>query len=281
MEPIDITSNEEIAIKFELCQDGPWMFQNEVEILKDLSGCVGVPRLLWEGQLCRYYIKALEALGPSLEDLLDYCRPAFTLKTVLLVADQAICRLRSLHNKGYIHRDVKPSNFTMGVGRNGNKLYIIDFGLTVDYSLTKQAHKRRGNCPFEGTVEFASLNSQDQREQGCGDDLESLGYTLLYLARGSLPWQYTEAGNKTESFDLIRKRKMAISVEALCEGLPGAFVTYINYTRSLLFGEKPDYAYLRRLFRRAFISKGFKHDFVFDWTEKRFHEVAGLSPSMG
>ena len=68
--------------------------------------------------------------------------------------------------------------------------------------------------------------------------------------------------------------KESLSGEALCNGvLPGQFATYIDYTRSLGFDDKPDYLYLRRLFNRLFATEGFKHDNVFDWTEKRFQEI--------
>jgi hypothetical protein len=117
--------------------------------------------------------------------------------------------------------------------------------------------------------------------------LESLGYVFVYFASGSLPWQGLKAATEEQKDALIKEKKMNLSGEQLCESLlPGEFATYINYTRSLHFDDKPDYKYLRRLFRRLFISKGFKYDNVFDWTEKRFHEIYGetnrpTSPTLG
>ncbi len=106
--------------------------------------------------------------------------------------------------------------------------------------------------------------------------MECLGYVLLYFARGSLPWQGLRAATDKEKLRMIKEKKESLSGENLCEGvLPDAFATYINYTRSLEFEHKPDYAYLRNLFRRLFISEGFKDDNVFDWTEKRFVEIHG------
>jgi casein kinase 1 delta/casein kinase I family protein HRR25 len=106
--------------------------------------------------------------------------------------------------------------------------------------------------------------------------LESLGYVLIYFARGSLPWQGLKAATRKEKNDMIKEKKESLSGEKLCEGLlPDEFATYIDYTRSLGFENKPDYAYLRKLFRRLFISQGFKYDYIFDWTEKRFREIHG------
>jgi len=113
-------------------------------------------------------------------------------------------------------------------------------------------------------------------EQSWCDDLESLGYVLLYFIRGSLPWQGRKAATEEEKDDLIKHMKTNTSPSSLCEGLPEEFATYIGYVRSLGFEDRPDYAYLRRLFDSLFVSRGFKHDNVFDWTEKRFNELHGL-----
>lgn len=96
---------------------------------------------------------------------------------------------------------------------------------------------------------------------------------LIYLCRGSLPWQGCKAATSDEKMAMIREKKENTPVEELCKGLPSEFVTYIKYARSLKFGEKPDYAQLRRLFSNPFLALGFKHDMVFDWTEKRYHEM--------
>ncbi|KAL2258044.1 hypothetical protein VTK26DRAFT_8790 [Humicola hyalothermophila] len=107
-----------------------------------------------------------------------------------------------------------------------------------------------------------------------GDDLESLGYVFVYLARGSFPWQGLKAATDDEKDARIKEMKESLSAEALCDGfLPGEFATYINYTRGLAFEDKPDYLYLRRLFSRRFRAEGFTYDHIFDWTEKLFKEM--------
>ena len=119
------------------------------------------------------------------------------------------------------------------------------------------------------------LLSNNIIEQSWGDDLESLGYVLLYFARSSLPWKGLKAATEEGKNDLTKQKKLSLPVTELCEGLPGEFATYVSYTRSLRFNDRPDYAYLRRLFRRAFSIRGFKYDNIFDWTEKRFYELQG------
>ena len=103
--------------------------------------------------------------------------------------------------------------------------------------------------------------------------MESLGYMLLYFAHGSLPWQGLKAATAKEKDELIKQKKLNLPVAELCEGLPEEFATYINYTRSLRFKEKPDYAHLRKIFRDAFSARRFEYDNVFDWTERRFREM--------
>lgn len=89
---------------------------------------------------------------------------------------------------------------------------------------------------------------------------------LLYFLRGYLPWQGLRATNQEQKEELILAIKQTISTEDLYEGLPGEFTTYFNYVRSCGFDDKPQYAYLRKIFRALFVRQGFDHDHVFDWT---------------
>ena len=98
------------------------------------------------------------------------------------------------------------------------------------------------------------------------DDMESLGYLMLYLLRGSLPWQNITATTNERKLELILKMKETISTLDLCDGLPKEFIAYFNHIRSLQFGDKPRYSYLRRIFNNLFSREGFKWDQVFDWT---------------
>lgn len=110
-------------------------------------------------------------------------------------------------------------------------------------------------------------------EQSWGDDLESVGYMLVYFAKGSLPWQGLQAESDAELSEKIMEMKASMSGEDLCRGLPDEFAEYIDYTRSLPYGRKPDYVRLQTRFRRLFTRMGFKYDKVFDWTERLFNEL--------
>lgn len=108
------------------------------------------------------------------------------------------------------------------------------------------------------------------------DDLESLGYVLIYLLRGSLPWLSSKGSigvsNATisEINRIMKEKKMECRIEDLCDGLPTEFVTYMHYVRNLEFEARPNYTYLRRIFSLLFARRGYKHDNIFDWTLKEF-----------
>ncbi|XP_022891989.1 casein kinase 1-like protein 2 [Olea europaea var. sylvestris] len=222
----------------------------------------------------------MDLLGPSLEDLFNFCSRKLSLKTVLMLADQMINRVEFVHSKSFLHRDIKPDNFLMGLGRRANQVYIIDFGLAKKYRdfLTHQHIPYRENKNLTGTARYASMNTHLGIEQSRRDDLDSLGYVLLYFLRGSLPWQGLKAGNKKQKYEKISEKKVSTSVEALCRGYPTEFASYFHYCRSLRFEDKPDYAYLKKIFHDLFIREGFQFDYVFDWTILKYQQSQLANP---
>ena len=101
-----------------------------------------------------------DLLGPSLEDLFNFCGRQFSLKTVLMLADQLIYRLEYIHSKYIIHRDIKPENFLMGTGKHGNQVYVTDLGLATERrtAQVKANIDRAQNPQLIGTARFASVN---------------------------------------------------------------------------------------------------------------------------
>eukprot|EP00050_Salpingoeca_kvevrii_P022792 m.132186 g.132186 ORF g.132186 m.132186 type:complete len:358 (-) comp9829_c0_seq1:403-1476(-) len=264
----NITNGAEVAIKLEPVSTKHPQLHYESKLYKIFLGGVGIPYIKWFGVEGDYNVMVMELLGPSLEDLFNFCARKFTVKTVLLLADQLINRIEFVHSKNYLHRDIKPDNFMMGLGKRGNQVYIIDFGLAKKYRDSKtHAHiPYREGKNLTGTARYASINTHLGIEQSRRDDLESLGYVLMYFNRGSLPWQGLKAATKKQKYERISEKKMSTPIELLCKGFPSEFATYLTYCRSLRFDDKPDYAYLRTLFRNLFHREGYTYDFVFDWT---------------
>jgi len=156
----------------------------------------------------------------------------------------------------------------IGLGKKANQVHIIDFGLAKKYRdpKTQQHIPYRENKNLTGTVRYASVNTHLGIEHSRRDDLEAIGYILMYFNHGSLPWQGLKAISKKDKHEKIMEKKMSTPVEVLCKHFPCEFVAYANYCRSLRFEDRPDYAYLRRLLKDLFFRTGYQYDFVFDWT---------------
>ncbi|GMI48909.1 hypothetical protein TrCOL_g5553 [Triparma columacea] len=264
----NMTTGEEVAIKLESVKTKHPQLLYESKIYRILHGGLGIPNVRWYGVEGDYNVMVLDLLGPSLEDLFNYCGRRFQLKTVLMLADQLLGRLEYVHTKSFIHRDVKPDNFLIGLGKRQSVIHIIDFGLAKKYR-DPRSHQHipyRENKNLTGTARYASINTHIGIEQSRRDDLESLGYVLMYFIRGSLPWQGLKANTKKQKYERIMDRKMSTSTEQLCKGYATEFRSYFEYCRSLRFEDRPDYAYLKRLFKELFYRKGFQYDNMFDWT---------------
>ncbi|XP_021716487.1 casein kinase 1-like protein 2 [Chenopodium quinoa] len=276
----NVQTNEEVAIKLENVKTKHPQLLYESKLYKILQGGTGIPNVRWFGVEGDYNVLVIDLLGPSLEDLFNFCSRKFSLKTVLMLADQMINRVEFVHSKSFLHRDIKPDNFLMGLGRRANQVYMIDFGLAKKYrdSTTHQHIPYRENKNLTGTARYASMNTHLGIEQSRRDDLESLGYVLMYFLRGSLPWQGLKAGTKKQKYEKISEKKVSTSIEALCRGYPTEFASYFHYCRSLRFDDKPDYAYLKRIFRDLFIREGFQFDYVFDWTILKYQQSQIVAP---
>jgi len=268
----NVQTGEEVAIKLESIKSRHPQLLYESKLYKILAGGVGIPNVHWYGVEGDYNVMVIDLLGPSLEDLFSFCNRKFSLKTVLMLADQMVNRVEYVHAKNFIHRDIKPDNFLIGLGKKANQVHIIDFGLAKKYRdpKTQQHIPYREGKNLTGTARYASVNTHLGIEQSRRDDLEAVGYVLMYFCRGSLPWQGLKANSKKEKYEKIMEKKMSTPVEVLCKHFPSEFVTYLNYCRSLRFEDRPDYAYLRRLLKDLFFREGYQYDFVFDWTIRNY-----------
>ncbi|VDK70273.1 unnamed protein product [Litomosoides sigmodontis] len=211
-----IGTGEEVAVKLEPSKARHPQLLYESRIYKILRGGFGIPRLRWYGTEKDYNILVMDLLGPSLEDLFNYCNRRFTMKTVLMLAEQMIERIQFVHLKNFIHRDIKPDNFLMGVGRYCNKLFLIDFGLAKEYRDSRSgAHiPYREDKHLTGTARYASINAHVGIELTRRDDMLSLGYVLMYFNRGSLPWQGLKATTKKQKYEKICEKKLTTSIQA-------------------------------------------------------------------
>lgn len=266
---VNSQTGEELAVKLESTKTKHPQLMYEAKLLKHLQGVPGIANVRYSDVEGDYNVLVMDLLGPSLEDLFNICNRKFSLKCVLMIADQMLYRIEYLHSKNFIHRDIKPDNFLIGHGKKSNIVYMIDFGLAKKYKDPKsQQHiPYRENKSLTGTARYASINAHLGIEQSRRDDLDAIGYVLMYFNRGQLPWQGLKANTKEEKYQKIAECKTATSSEALCKGYPNVFSSYLNYCTSLRFEDRPDYAYLRRLFKDHFMREGFVNDGMFDWSQ--------------
>ena len=265
-EGTDIFDNSDVAIKLESNNIKFPQLLFEAKLLKSIPG-KGIPEMKWFGIAGEFNAMVMDLLGQNLEDLFNFCSRNFTLKTILLIAIQMLERIKHVHDNHYIHRDIKPENFLAGKREFESLIYLIDFGLAKRY---RDEHTRihiplKENKHLTGTARYASVNAHNGLEQSRRDDLESVGYVLLYLIKGKLPWQGIKCKDKTEKYQKIKEMKFSLTPEKLCEGLPNEFAQYIELVKKLAFEEEPDYKKYIDLFTTLFNNKDFENDSFYDW----------------
>ena len=213
----------------------------------------------------------MELLGNSLEDLFQKQHKQFSIKTTCMLGIQMIDRIEWVHNKLIVHRDIKPDNFVMGRGDSAHIVYLLDFGLSKKYwSSHLNSHlKFTINKKLTGTARYASINALRGCEQSRRDDLEAIGYVLLYFLRGSLPWQGLKMDKKDDRYKKIYEKKKATTAEELAKGFPSEMCEYIKYTRNIDFEAKPDYNYLRGLLKNIMMKNSFEFDYYYDWCREK------------
>ena len=262
-----VSTGEELAIKLEKKNSAQPQLLRETRIYRALQGCAGIPLVRWFGVEGDYNAMVMDLLGKSLEDCFNDCGRRFSLKTTLMLADQLLSRIEIMHSKCFIHRDIKPDNFLMGRGVRRSMVYAIDFGLAKLYR-DPRTHSHipyRENRSLTGTARYASLNAHLGIEQSRRDDLESIGYMLVYFMKGSLPWQGLQTATKAQKYKAIMESKRNITMEKLCEGLPEEFSLYFDHVKKLKFEERPDFDHLKRLFKELFKKNGYEYDNMYDW----------------
>jgi len=257
---------EKYALKFEDRKKECNLLQNEAAIMNYLKG-PHIPYIKSYGITSSYNVLVMQLLGKSLENLLLE-RKKFSLKTVCMLGYQIINILEFIHEKHIVHRDIKPDNFVMGLDEFSDNVYLIDFGLAKKYRSinTLVQYPLIKKTKMTGTARYASINALQGYEHSRRDDLESVGYILIYLLKGKLPWQNLNVKTKEEKYKKILEKKIEISSRELCSGLPDEIEEFLEHCKNLEYKERPNYDWLRRLFDNIMIRERFHYDYFYDWT---------------
>lgn len=271
----DSKTRRRVAIKFELLKTPCAQLREEAMLYSYLSGSVNIAPVYSFTSEQDSFAMVMELLGHSVEQLFEMCNHKLSLKTVLMLADQMITSLEFMHKMNYIHRDVKPANFAIGIGNNRNKLFLIDLGLAKLYRNpnTHQHFNFTENNDLTGTAKFASLTAMHGNEQSRRDDMESLAYVWLYLLSGSLPWMSVQATDTKSQCKKICEIKTKMKPTELFNGFPIEFSNYLAEIRKLRFSDEPNYTKYKKMFRDLFIKSGFTYDYKYDWIDKTTYIV--------
>ncbi|KJH47159.1 hypothetical protein DICVIV_06747 [Dictyocaulus viviparus] len=215
----DIDLGTVVAAKVEPQSEDAGRMVLEQMVLTKLIGTRHSPRLAMSkfftyasGWLNNYNFIVMQMLGRNLTELRKaQTERRFSVHTTVRIGIQVIEALKFVHDLGFLHRDVKPSNMCVGIGEHRRIIYLVDFGMTRQFRLQSgELRKERAYAAFRGTMRYVSLAVHERKEQGPVDDLWSVYYTLIELAEGSLPWR------TITDHDEIFQMKRRLSFRELC-----------------------------------------------------------------
>ncbi|KAI8340438.1 kinase-like domain-containing protein [Chlamydoabsidia padenii] len=281
----DINTKRHYAIKRETNKIKHPQLHYENVMYDVLAGGVGIPQCHWYGQFDGFDCIVMDLLGPNLGQVRQNVS-CMELDIAVELVCQMVSIVEHIHNRGVIVRDIKPDNFLFPAnchlpevemiesvdkygmpittykkstcrqvfneqwGIEKPRIYAVDFGLACYWRdpETGKPHPdtKKHIRSKTGTARYASINVHKGRSHSRRDDVESIGYILLDLLLGTLPWTGIHAKNSKAGWDRMRQLKMDTFMSDLCAGLPQGVLNFVEYPRKLQFGDQPDYEKMRR-----------------------------------
>lgn len=258
-ECVDHYRGRTVAAKMEKWNAEPPQLEIEYNMYRHLRGCVGVPELFWFSRneiVCgkRKNVLIISKLGKSLEEVMQ-SRPdkKMRMADVLRIGEKATRVLASIHSKGIVHRDIKPENFLLGPDNDvSGPLYLVDYGLSKRIIREGKHVERKTGKDMTGTPRYASVNNHLGIEQSRGDDLTSLMFSLVYLAKGNLPWQGKRISDPQKRYrEVMRDKMRAMSSGDLFSDMPSVFLKLRDTINSIMFAQEPPYDHIASMLANA------------------------------
>ena len=240
----NIRTREKVAIKMEPNTSEQKSLKNETRVYQYLNGCPGIPNIRWFGTDSTSNYMVIDLLGPSLTDVIKN-EGKLSLPFLVKIAIQIIDILQGIHDKGMVHRDLKPDNFLIHPTKGIDQIYLIDFGVCKTYlqSDTNEHMEMRKTSAMIGTPNFASIHSHQLLELSRRDDIESLVYTLLFLYLGNLPWTFISRE------EMVKQKTELVEYKDKDEKIPRILIEFLKCVRKLDFKDRPFYEEYKNVFQ--------------------------------
>jgi casein kinase 1 len=232
--------DKRFAIKIMALRYAPYL-ENEVQIYQTLKGIKNIPSLYASGiEAGKFNYMVMDLLEQSVEQIRANYEKQMSIKLVVHLSVQMLNIVEQIHDRGILHRDLKPANFLIKTNeKNISEIYLIDFGLARSFLDDKSRHYAlKTNETIVGTQRYMSINTHHGISPSRRDDLETLGYIMLFLYYGELPWQNQKSLAEVAAI----KQNLQWTMDSV-----GEFILFICYARNLGFADKPNYTYLRNI----------------------------------
>ncbi|KAH0792983.1 CK1 family protein kinase [Histomonas meleagridis] len=244
---IDQETHQMYAMKIEYMNSPNKVLTNEIRVLYELRGNPHFPQFIDDGVEDDFFFVVMDIFGPSLSKMRKRMSGnKFSLTKTLTLGIEMLHAIEALHEKGYVHCDIKPSNFLVSP-RPEHSLVLIDFGLSEKF-IDRNTHSIRSyknDCGFVGTYTYSSVHVHKGKRYSPRDDLISWFYSLIEMAKGSLPWD-----TPMDPADM-KSAKERISFIKICRHLPIEFDKIYLYLKKLKYSSKPNYGIIEHFLKSA------------------------------